>query len=105
MFINSNPAWVKTFSHPKLPLDVLITLAVINLDPDNRNGVPSKKIVTFLSLYFPYYNRQQEECRKLVRMAQGQATGQEAENKSFKIKSILIPRLMERMNKYMNKNR
>ena len=37
--------------------DVLITLAVINLDPENLSGVACKKIVAFLSLYFPYYNR------------------------------------------------
>jgi hypothetical protein len=105
MFTNSNPSWKKTFSHPSLPQDVLITLAVINLDPDNQNGVPCKKIVAFLSLYFPYYNRQQEECRKLVRMAHNIKPEQETGNESFRIKSTLIPRLMDRMNQHMNKNR
>jgi CO dehydrogenase/acetyl-CoA synthase alpha subunit len=105
MFINSNPAWNKQYSHPSLPQDVLITLAVINLDPDNQNGVACKKIAAFLRLYFPYYNRHPEECIKLVRMAANIKPEQETGNENFRIKSQLIPRLMDRMQAHMKKNR
>ena len=105
LFINSNPAWKKVYPHPSLPQDVLITLAVINIDPDNQNGVACREIIAFLSLYFPYFNRNLEDCRKLVRMAHNIKPEQETGNENFRIKSALIPRLMDRMDLHMRKNR
>lgn len=105
MFTNSNVLWEKIYQHPSLPQDVLITLAVINLDPKNHHGAACKKIVAFLSMHFPYFNRNIEECKKLVRMAHNIKPEEETGNENFRIKVTLMPRLKDRLNQYVNKSR
>merc|ERR1719319_1462096 len=48
----------KKFVRPPLPSDVLIALAVRNLDPENHYGAKFSSIQAFLSLHFPYFNEQ-----------------------------------------------
>lgn len=69
LFCNCNPAWEKVYNKPPLPSDVLITLAVRNLDPENHSGASFSSIVAFLTLHFPYFNRNIEECKDMVRKA------------------------------------
>ena len=69
LFTNCNPCWEKVYNKPPLPSDVLITLAVRNLDPDNHTGASFSSIVAFLSIHFPYFNRNIEECKDMVRKA------------------------------------
>ena len=69
LFSKCNPSWEKVYNKPPLPSDVLITLAVRNLDPQNHSGASFSSIVAFLSLHFPYYNRNIEECKDMVRKA------------------------------------
>ena len=38
LFAKCNPAWEQVYTKPPLPSDVLITLAVRNLDPENHSG-------------------------------------------------------------------
>ena len=69
LFSNCNPSWEKVYNKPPLPSDVLITLAVRNLDPENHSGASFSSIVAFLTLHFPYFNRNIEECKDMVRKA------------------------------------
>lgn len=69
LYSKCNPSWEKTYNKPPLPSDVLITLAVRNLDPENHSGASFSSIVAFLTLHFPYFNRNIEECKDMVRKA------------------------------------
>ena len=69
LFSKCNPSWEKVYNKPPLPSDVLITLAVRNLDPQNHSGASFSSIVAFLTLHFPYFNRNIEECKDMVRKA------------------------------------
>ena len=97
-----NPNLDREFSKPPLPSDVLIALAVRNLDPNNEHGVTFSKIAAFLSLHFPYYNRNYEECKEMIRSAY--ESSEDIEKENFRIKSSLVPHLLVRINKFVTKN-
>ena len=97
-----NPNLDRDFAKPPLPSDVLIALAVRNLDPNNEHGVTFSNIVAFLALHFPYYNRNQEECKEMIKTAYDNSEKIEKEN--FRIKSSLVPHLLVRINKFVTKN-
>ena len=99
----SNPNLDRTFPKPPLPSDVLIALAVRNLNPINDSGACFSDIVSFLSLQFPYYNRNMEECKNIVRTAQEHES--ENENDTLKIKSSIIEDLAVKMSNAIHKNK
>ena len=99
---NLNPNLDRDFSKPPLPSDVLIALAVRNLETNNQRGVTGSNIAAFLSLHFPYYNRNLEECKEMIRTAYESSEAIEKEN--FRIKSSLVPHLLVRIKKFVTKN-
>ena len=51
--------------YPKPPMspELLIAIAVINLDPHKDAGASCTDIVAFLSIHFPYFSDHYEECK------------------------------------------
>ena len=48
---------------PPMSPELLIAIAVRNLDPHKDVGASCTDIVAFLSLHFPYFNDHYEECK------------------------------------------
>lgn len=67
LICSQNPQLDRHHPKPPLPSDVLIGLAVRNVDPHCRHGASFSHIIAFLSLHFPYYNRNTEECKENIR--------------------------------------
>ena len=80
----------KSYTKPPLPSDVLIALAVRNLDPENHFGAKFSSIQAFLSLHFPYYNDQKLECREMIRRAYDINAKEETGKENFRIKGSLV---------------
>ena len=58
----------KYLTEPKLTPKYLITIAVRNLDPQNK-GASFGQIVAFISLHFPYYDVNYDICVRAVKKA------------------------------------
>merc|ERR1719317_629710 len=78
-----HPNLIKHHPKPPLPSDVLIALSVRNLDPSNHFGASFNNIIAFLSLHFPYFNRNVEECKQMVRKAYDMNTKDETGKENF----------------------
>jgi len=100
-----NPNLDKNHPKPPLPSDVLIALAVRNLDPNNHYGASFSSIIAFLSLHFPYFNRNVEECKEMVRRAYDMNTNEETGKENFRIKGSLIAQLSVRIKSYVDKSK
>ena len=48
---------------PPMSPELLIAIAVINLDPDRDAGASCTDIVAFLSIHFPYFSTHYDECK------------------------------------------
>lgn len=101
----SNPNLDRNFPKPPLPSDVLIALAVRNLDPNNYYGAGFSSIIAFLTLHFPYYNRNLEECKEMVRRAYDVNTREETGKENFRIKGALVEQLSSRIRNFVNRSR
>ena len=51
------------YDKPPMSPELLIAIAVINLDPDKDAGASCIDIVAFLSTHFPYFSSHYEECK------------------------------------------
>jgi len=102
---NSNPNLDRHYPKPPLPSDVLIALSVRNLDPNNYYGASFNSIIAFLTLHFPYYNRNMEECKEMVRRAYDINTREETGKENFRIKGSLVEQLSVRIKSYVDRSR
>ena len=98
-----NPNLDKVFLKPPLPTDVLIALAVKSLDPNNEFGTAESDIVSFLSIQFPYYNKNIDECKEIVSNAR--ENEDETEKNVFFIQSSALRDISLKMEKLLEKNR
>ena len=95
----------KNYSKPPLPSDVMIALAVRNLDPENHYGAKFASIQAFLSLIFPYFNEQKLECREMIRRAYDVNAKEETGKENFRIKGSLVEQLSVRIKSYVERSR
>ena len=51
------------YGKPPMSPELLIAIAVRNLDPHKDVGASCTDIVAFLSLHFPYFNDHYDECK------------------------------------------
>ena len=98
-----NPNLDKVFPKPPLPSDVLIALAVRNLDPSNDFGTTETDIVSFLAIHFPYYNRNIEECKEMV--ANARENDDKTEKHVFHIQSSTFTEISQKIEKLLEKNK
>ena len=98
-----NPNLDKVFPKPPIASDVLIAIAVRNLDPNNEFGTTESDIVSFLSIHFPYYNRNIEECKEMVSNAR--ENDDNTENHVFHIQSSTLTEISHKIKKLLEKNR
>ena len=88
-----------------MPSDVMIALAVRNLDPENHYGAKFASIQAFLSLIFPYFNEQRLECREMIRRAYDVNAKEETGKENFRIKGSLVEQLSVRIKSYVERSR
>jgi len=100
----ANPHVGKEHPRPPLPSDVLIALAVRNLDPNNYYGASFSSIISFLTLHFPYYHRNVEECRDMVRGAYDISSKEETGKENYRIKASLVEQLALRIKSYVDRS-
>ena len=98
-----NPNLDKVFPKPPIPSDVLIAIAVRNLDPNNEFGTTESDIVSFLSIHFPYYNRNIEECKEMVSNAR--ENDDNTEKHVFHIQSSTLTEISHKIKKLLEKNK
>ena len=98
-----NPNLDKVFPKPPLPSDVLIAIAVRNLDPNNDFGTTESDIVSFLTIHFPYYNRNIEECKEMV--ANARENDDKTEKHVFHIQSSTFTEISQKIEKLLEKNK
>eukprot|EP00090_Calanus_glacialis_P004476 TRINITY_DN13343_c0_g1_i1.p1 TRINITY_DN13343_c0_g1~~TRINITY_DN13343_c0_g1_i1.p1 ORF type:complete len:1130 (-),score=297.53 TRINITY_DN13343_c0_g1_i1:489-3797(-) len=103
--LQTNPHLDKNHPKPPLPSDVLIALAVRNLDPNNHYGASFRSIIAFLTLHFPYFNRNVEECKDMVRRAYDINSREETGKENFRIKSTLVEQLSVRIKSYVERSK
>ena len=53
----------KEYAKPPMSPELLIAIAVFNLDPDRNAGASCTDIVAFLSIHFPYFSQHYQECK------------------------------------------
>lgn len=97
-----NPNLDKVFPKPPLPSDVLIAMALRNLDPNNEFGTTESDIVSFLTIHFPYYNRNIEECKAMV--ANSRENYDRKEEPVFHIQSSTLAEISQKIDKSLEKN-
>merc|ERR1719319_997083 len=67
--------------------DVLIAIAVRNLDPQKDLGASCHDIVAFIGLHFPYYSLNYQECKDMVRQQCGMSVNFESGRENFQMKA------------------
>jgi len=87
------------FPRPPMSSELLIAIAVRNLDPDKNVGASCLDIVAFLSLHFPYFNNHFNECKEMVRRECGFEKGKE----NFQMEAEI--NCGDRIHTYVQKNR
>jgi len=75
------------YSKPPMSPELLIAIAVRNLDPHKEVGASCHDIVAFISLHFPYFNNNYEECKDMVRRECGMSSGFESGRENFQMRA------------------
>ena len=57
-----------SYAKPPLSAELLIAIAVRNLDPFKETGASCNDIVAFLSIHFPYFKDHHEECKVSIHL-------------------------------------
>ena len=96
-----NPNLEKIFPKPTLPIDLMIAIAVKNIDPKQEIGATLDEVVNFVALHFPYFNRNIEECKDLIMSMQDSVL--EKKTDKYYLDLHLLPSLLIRMRSIMEK--
>jgi len=92
-----------TYSKPPMSPELLIAIAVRNLDPHKDVGASCTDIVAFLSLHFPYFNDHYDECKDMVRRECGMSSSFESGRENFQMKAEI--NCGDRIHTYVQNNR
>ena len=93
----------KVYLKPPMSPELMIAIAVRNLDPDKEVGAKCSDIVAFLSLHFPYFTDNYEECKDMVRRECGMGSGFENGKENFQMKAEI--NCGDRIHDYVKNNR
>ena len=108
------------YAKPPMSPELLIAIAVINLDPDRNAGASCTDIVAFLSIHFPYFSQHYQECKvvqfpsimtlyylayfqDMVRRECGMSSSFESGRENFKMKAEI--NCGDRIHSYVKNNR
>ena len=93
----------KLYLKPPMSPELMIAIAVRNLDPDKEVGAKCSDIVAFLCLHFPYFTDNYEECKDMVRRECGMGSGFENGKENFQMKAEI--NCGDRIHDYVKNNR
>ena len=93
----------KVYLKPPMSPELMIAIAVRNLDPTKNVGASCTDIVAFISLHFPYYTDHLEECKDLVRRECGMGLGFESGKENFQMRAEI--NCGDRIHSYVKNNR
>jgi len=105
------------YCKPPMSPELLIAIAVRNLDPHKevscqyvnsilsveKVGASCSDIVAFISLHFPYFNNNYEECKDMVRRECGMSSGFESGRENFQMRAEI--NCGDRIHSYVQNNR
>merc|ERR1719284_1313102 len=100
MEVKQEGAW---YCKPPMSPELLIAIAVRNLDPHKEVGASCSDIVAFISLHFPYFNNNYEECKDMVRRECGMSSGFESGRENFQMRAEI--NCGDRIHSYVQNNR
>ena len=93
----------KVYLKPPMSPELMIAIAVRNLDPQKVVGASCSDIVAFLCLHFPYFTDNYQECKDMVRRECGMGAGFESGKENFQMKAEI--NCYERIHAYVRTNR
>merc|ERR1719458_2146914 len=93
----------KVYLKPPMSPELMIAIAVRNLDPNKEVGASCSDIVAFLSLHFPYFTNNYEECKDMVRRECGMSSGFESGRENFQMRAEI--NCGDRIHSYVQNNR
>eukprot|EP00090_Calanus_glacialis_P007449 TRINITY_DN15878_c0_g1_i2.p1 TRINITY_DN15878_c0_g1~~TRINITY_DN15878_c0_g1_i2.p1 ORF type:complete len:603 (-),score=178.26 TRINITY_DN15878_c0_g1_i2:5-1813(-) len=91
------------YGKPPMSPELLIAIAVRNLDPHKDVGASCTDIVAFISLHFPYFNDHCDECKDMVRRECGMSSSFESGKENFQMKAEI--NCGDRIHTYVQNNR
>ena len=93
----------KLYLKPPMSPELMIAIAVRNLDPGKVVGASCSDIVAFLCLHFPYFTDNYLECKDMVRRECGMGSGFESGKENFQMRAEI--NCDERIHAYVRNNR
>jgi len=88
--------------YPTIPYDVLIALSVRNLDRDNFRGASFNQMIAFVCLHFPYFNRNVEKLKALIKKSYNRVN---SDSDKLKIQDEHIESLRKRVDTWRIRNK
>ena len=95
---------MKSYLKPPLPPDLIVSIAIKSLKKSNYFPITFNKIITFISLFFPYYNKNLDECKEMVSKIEEQFKTH-SEIDDFTLKETIEESLVIRMKSYIRKDK
>ena len=93
----------KIYDRPCLDAESLIALSVKFLDPGNNCGATFQEMLAFLTIIFPYYGANIEECQKMI-LEVYNCQPDHMTNTRARLKPELLEKLSSRMEKQLTRH-
>ena len=78
-------------------------MAVKNIDPKNETGATFDEIISFITIIFPYFNKNPWECKSMVLKVYN-CTSEDMTKGRFRLKPALLDKLLDRVQKALASN-
>ena len=88
----------KQFEKPALAAESLVGLSVKFLDPLNKSGATYEEILAFITIIFPYYSDNMEECHQMIFQVYN-CNPEDRTNSRVRLKPEILEKLMARTEK------
>ena len=88
----------KVYEKPELSAESLVGLSLKFLDPLNKSGATYQEILAFITIIFPYYSDNIEECRQMIYEVYN-CNPDDSTNSRVRLKPEILEKLMKRTEK------
>ena len=100
-FLPSAPS--QRYEPPSLDAESLVALSIKFYDPKNKTGATYQEILTFLTIIFPYYGDNMDQCRQMILKVYN-CNPDDMGNTRARLKPNLLEKLTKRMEKQLSTN-
>ena len=91
------------YEPPSLDAESLVALSIKFYDPNNKSGATYQEILAFLTIIFPYYGDNMDQCRAMILKVYN-CNPDDMGNTRARLKPNLLEKLTKRMEKQLSNN-